>query len=134
MALAPLWPSLAISVDSVTNPQQANGTWVTDMANMLSSASEAELNRMIVDLEATNGTELAVVTVPDTQPSTSPKAFATELFETWKIGKEGADNGVLFLISKGDRRTEVETGYGVEGVLSDAKVGSILEESRHATV
>ncbi|MGB3767796.1 MAG: TPM domain-containing protein, partial [Phormidesmis sp.] len=43
-----------------------------------------------------------------------------------EIGKEGVDNGVLFLVSKGDRRTEVETGYGVEGVLSDAKVGSIL--------
>jgi len=126
LALAPLRPSLAISVASVTNPQQANGTWVTDMANMLSLESEAELNRMIADLEATNGTELAVVTVPDTQPSASPKAFATELFETWGIGKEGVDNGVLFLVSKGDRRTEVETGYGVEGVLGDAKVGSIL--------
>ena len=127
LALLPLQPSAAIPVSSVTNPQQANGTWVSDMADMLSPASEAELNRIITDLEATNGTELAVVTVPDTQPSASPKAFATELFSAWGIGKEGADNGVLFLVSKGDRRTEVETGYAVEGALSDAKVGNILD-------
>ena len=127
LALLPLQPGPAIPVASVTNPQQANGTWVSDMADMLSPESEAELNRIITELEATNGTELAVVTVPDTQPSASPKAFATELFSAWGIGKEGADNGVLFLVSKGDRRTEVETGYGVEGVLSDAKVGNILD-------
>jgi uncharacterized protein len=29
---------------------------------------------------------------------------------------------VLFLISKGDRRVEIETGYGVEAILPDAKV------------
>ena len=71
---------------------------------------------------------MAVVTVPDTQPASSPKAYATELFNTWGIGKQGVDNGVLFLISKGDRRTEVETGYGIEGILPDAKVGQILRE------
>ena len=97
------------------------------MADMLSPASEAEINRMITDLEAVNGTEMAVVTVLDTQAAASPKVFATELFNTWGIGKAGVDNGVLFLVSKGDRRTEVETGYGVEGALSDAKIGSILD-------
>ncbi|MEL6816031.1 MAG: TPM domain-containing protein, partial [Cyanobacteria bacterium J06598_3] len=55
------------------------------------------------------------------------KTFATELFNAWGIGKAGEDNGVLFLVSKGDRRTEVETGYGMEGILPDAKVGRILD-------
>jgi len=128
LALTPLQPSAAIFVEDVPNPQEINGTWVTDSAEMLSSSTEAELNQMIAELEATNETEIAVVTVPDTQGSASPKAFATELFNTWGIGKEGADNGVLFLISKGDRRNEVETGYGVEGILTDARLGSILEK------
>jgi len=34
---------------------------------------------------------------------------------------------VLFLISVKDRRVEIETGYGVEGILPDAKVGNIIE-------
>ena len=127
LALLPILPGAAISVADVPKPSQVNRAWVVDMADMLSPASEAEIDRMVTALEAVNGTELAVVTVLDTQAAASPKAFATELFNTWGIGKAGTDNGVLFLVSKGDRRTEVETGYGVEGALSDAKIGSILE-------
>jgi uncharacterized protein len=86
-----------------------------------------ELNRIISELEAKNGTEIAVVTVAKTAPSPTPKAFATELFNYWNIGKQGQDNGVLFLVSVADRRVEIETGYGVEGVLPDARVGNIIE-------
>ncbi len=50
------------------------------------------------------------------------------MFNTWGIGKKGRDNGVLFLVSKGDRRTEIETGDGIEGILPDAKVGNILRK------
>jgi uncharacterized protein len=66
--------------------------------------------------------------MPETKPADSLKAFATELFNYWHIGKKGQDNGVLFLISKGDRRVEIETGYGVEAILPDAKVGSIIQQ------
>ena len=125
LSLASLTPSPAISVSKVPNPRQDNG-WVTDTADLLSPNSEAKLNQIITALEETNGAEIAVVTVPDTKPSTSPKAFATELFNTWGIGKKGVDNGLLFLVSKNERRTEIETGYGLEAILPDAKVGNIL--------
>jgi uncharacterized protein len=124
-----LFPLLnhAITVQDVPNPQQQYGGWVTDMANILSPETENQLNRMISELEATTGAEIAVVTVPTTAPSSNPKAFTTELFNHWGIGKAGTDNGVLFLTAVEERRVEVETGYGVEGVLPDAKVGNILK-------
>ncbi len=118
--------SHALSVQDVPNPRQQSGGWVTDMANILSESTETELNQMISELESTTGAEIAVVTVPETAPSPTPKDFTTELFNEWKIGKEGIDNGVLFLTSVGDRRIEIETGYGVEGLLPDAKVGNII--------
>ncbi|WP_414543471.1 TPM domain-containing protein [Nostoc sp. CCY0012] len=119
--------SLALTVKEVPNPRQRSGDWVTDMAGILSDEAEAQINQMIADLEAKNGTEMAVVTVPQTAPAASPKEFATELFNYWGIGKKGQDNGVLFLISVGDRRVEIETGYGVEAILPDAKVGNIID-------
>lgn len=119
--------SHALNIHDVPNPQQSNGTWVTDMANILSDSTETKLNQMINDLESKNGTEIAVVTVPETAPSASPKAFTTELFNHWGIGKANEDNGVLFLVSVGDRRVEIETGYGIEPILPDAKVGNIIE-------
>ncbi|WP_414530221.1 TPM domain-containing protein [Nodularia chucula] len=125
IVLAPL-SSLALKVEEVPNPRQVSGGWVTDMADILNNETEAEINQMIADLEAKNGTEIAVVTVPTTSPAPSPKSFATELFNHWGIGKQGEDNGVLFLISVGDRRVEIETGYGIEAILPDAKVGNII--------
>lgn len=119
--------ALALEVKDVPNPQQINGTWVTDMAQMLDESTEAQLNSMISQLERENGTEIAVVTVPETAPATSPKEFTTALFNHWGIGKKDQNNGVLFLISKGDRRVEIETGYGIESILPDAKVGNIID-------
>lgn len=125
VSLAPLH-SLALTVEGVPNPRKTSGGWVTDMAEVLKPETETQLNHLLTQLEAKNGSEMVVVTVPKTAPASSPKAFATELFNDWGIGKKGKDNGVLFLISVGDRRVEVETGYGVEAILPDAKVGTIL--------
>lgn len=121
-------PTLAVTVQQVPNPRQVSGGWVTDMAGVLSSKTKAELNQKISHLEAKNGSEIAVVTVPETSPSATPKQFATSLFNYWHIGKKGKDNGVLLLISKGDRRVEIETGYGVEPILPDARVRNIIRE------
>ena len=119
--------SQAITVQEVPNPRQVNNTWVTDKANILSDSTETQLNQMIADLEAKNGSEIAVVTVPDTKPSATPKAFATELFNFWGIGKKGKNNGVLLLISSGERRVQIETGSGIQSILPDAKAVGIIE-------
>ncbi|BCL34303.1 TPM domain-containing protein [Nostoc sp. MS1] len=123
--LSPL-SSLALTVQEVPNPRQ-RGVWVTDMAGILNNETESQINQLISQLEAKNGTEMTVVTVPKTSPADSPKAFATQLFNYWGVGKKGKDNGVLFLISVSDRRVEIETGYGVEAILPDAKVGDIID-------
>jgi uncharacterized protein len=127
IASVPL-PSLAVTVKEVPNPQQVYGGWVTDMANLFDCKTQATLNQKISKLEAENGTEIAVVTVPETTPAPTPKQFATKLFNYWGIGKKGIDNGVLFLISKGDHRVEIETGYGIEKRLPNARVGNIIDQ------
>ena len=119
---------LAVTVADVPNPRQANNGWVTDQADLLSDDAEVQLNALLSQLAAVDGAEVAVVTVTDVAPSPSPKAFTTELFNTWGIGKEGQDNGVLVMVSRGDRRVEIETGYGMEATLPDARVGKIIRE------
>ncbi len=120
-------PSQALTVEEVPNPRQLSGGWVTDMAQILKPETEEQLNEMINRLEDKDGAEIAVVTVPETKPAISPKAFATKLFNYWHVGKKEQDNGVLFLISKGDRRVEIETGNGVQTILPDAKVSDLID-------
>jgi uncharacterized protein len=99
----------AITVQEVPNPRQTSGGWVTDMAEMLSPEAEIQINQIATALEADTQAELAVVTVLTTNPAASPKAFATELLNTWKIGKADQDNGLLILVSRDERRVEIET-------------------------
>lgn len=120
-------PSQAITVEEVPNPQQISGGWVTDMAKILKPETEDQLNKMINHLEDKDGSEVAVVTVPETKPAISPKAFATQLFNYWHIGKKEQNNGILILISKGDRRVEIETGNGMQTILPDAKVTDLID-------
>lgn len=119
--------SSALTVEQVPNPRQTNRGWVADTANLLSSDTEAKLNQLISQLEAENGAEIAVVTIPETTPDLTPKQFATSLFNYWAIGKKDRNNGVLFLISRGDRRVEIETGKGIRTILPDSRVSSIIQ-------
>ena len=119
----------SLTVEEVINPRQANTGWVTDMADILDSDTEKELNHIITQQERADGTEIAIVTVPETAPAKSPKAFATELFNYWGIGKAELNNGILFLISKGDNRVEIETGYGIPARLPNSTVGIIIDRT-----
>ncbi len=124
MGLIGLWAfAFTQNTELPTKPKN----WVTDRANLLSAEQENRLNLLLSQLERETGVEMAVVTVRRVQ-GTTPKQFATELFNRWGIGKKGADNGVLLLISLGDRRIEVETGYSLEAILPDSVVGAILDE------
>ena len=119
-------PVLALSVRDVPNPRQTYGGWVTDLAGVLTDDTEQQLNRMIGQFEGQTTIEIAVVTVAETQPSPSPKALTTELFNTWGIGKARHNNGLLFLISVGERRVEIETGSGLESLLPSSKLQALL--------
>jgi uncharacterized protein len=126
--LLPIAPLHASPISDIPNPRRVNGTWVSDAANILSADTESRLNKRISQLAANNGSEIAVVTVPDTSPASTVKAYATELFNTWGIGKRGLDNGVLFLVAVKERRIEIETGRGISPYISDRQVKQIIEE------
>ncbi|MFS8858533.1 TPM domain-containing protein [Synechococcus sp. H55.7] len=126
-----LWipqPAWAITLEQVPNPRRQYGGWVSDTADILSSSTENELNRLLTQLEQRTSAEMAVVTVPNTQGYATPKAFTTQLFNYWGIGKAGRNNGVLFLISVGDRRVEIETGRGLATILPDSRVQQIIDQ------
>jgi uncharacterized protein len=116
----------AIPVEQIPHLNQQAGLWVSDRANLLSPQGIKQISDDIAKLEAETGAEIAIVTVPDTVPYPTPKAYTTTLFNRWKIGKKDRDNGVLILVSLKDRRVEIETGYGVQGFLSNAQVKDII--------
>src|SRR6476469_1412643 len=118
-------PLSAETPDAVPNPLRQKRWWVSDNARVINDADTLAINRTIEDLKKRTGAEIAVVTVQDTG-SDSAKEFATTLFNLWKVGEKGKDNGVLLLLAMQKRRAAVEIGYGAEGDLPDVKAMDIV--------
>ncbi|MFQ6090802.1 MAG: TPM domain-containing protein [Candidatus Bipolaricaulia bacterium] len=70
---------------------------------------------------------MAVLTVRTTEPW-DIFDYGMEVFDRWKPGKEGKDNGLLFLVAVEDRLLHIFTGYGLEGILPDGRIGEIRDE------
>jgi uncharacterized protein len=99
---------------------------VLDQGNLLSGGEERALARKLTAFEDTTSTAVVVVTLQSLDGA--PIAdYAFELGRAWGVGQEGKDNGVVFLVSKGDRQMFIATGYGVEGALPDAIANRIIE-------
>jgi len=106
----------------IPNPRTSN-SWVSDTAQVIDAPTQSSMNSRIEQLYQSQGIEIAVVTVVDV--AGTPKEFATELFNLWGVGGAKADGGLLILLVMDQRRLEMETGYGLEGVLSDGWLGTM---------
>ncbi|MCA9492203.1 MAG: TPM domain-containing protein [Myxococcales bacterium] len=117
--------ALATTPTDVPDPRPSGG-WVTDAADILDETAEAELNTRIEALHRDLHVEIAVVTLQEVDRT--PKEFATALFNHWTIGDAKANNGLLVLMVMGQRRLEMETGYGLEPLLTDSWLGAMQQQ------
>jgi uncharacterized protein len=100
---------------------------VTDLTATLSQDQRAALEQKLAALEARKGSQVAVLLVPTTQPETAEQ-YAIRVFDQWKLGRKGMDDGVLLLVAKNDRSLRIEVGYGLEGAIPDAIAKRVIDE------
>jgi uncharacterized protein len=100
---------------------------VTDLTGTLNAPQTQTLESRLAEFERAKGSQVAVLILPSTQPET-PAQYGVRVYDEWKLGRKGIDDGVLVLVAKDDRRVWIVTGRGVEGPLPDAAVKRIVEE------
>lgn len=127
--LAAFWLALlspvAAAADPVAVPRLE--ARVTDRTGTLDAAGRQRLESLLEAVERKRGAQIAVLLLPTTQPETI-EAFGIRLAEAWKIGHKGADNGVIIIVAKNDRKMRIEVGYGLEGSIPDAIAKRIVAE------
>jgi len=110
------------------------GQVVSDFSEVLSTEEEEALARKIKAVYQTTGNQLFVLTVPsDYYASISIESFAQLVFEKWKPGQEGADNGLLLILGGSqtdslNRALRIHTGYSIEAMLTDIECSRIERE------
>jgi uncharacterized protein len=117
-------PSAVLTAESVSTLPAPTG-YINDFAGVLSPSTKYNLENLCTQVDRQAHAQIAVVTIKTMDGDQSIEEFATALEDKWKVGAKGTDRGVLMLFVMTPRRGRIEVGYGLEGVLNDAKVGDI---------
>jgi len=118
LACGPL--AAALEVPSLTGR-------VNDYADMISPSAEAAITQKLEQLEASDSTQVVVLTVPSLEGE-DLEGFSIRVAEAWKIGTAQNDNGAILLVARDDRAVRIEVGYGLEGRLTDLLAGRIVDQ------
>lgn len=99
---------------------------VNDYAGLLTSAQQAQLTQALNDFARETSTQVAVVTEASLEgQDVFDRSLA--IAAGWGIGgSETKDNGALIYVARDDRKIYIQTGYGLEGSLNDARAGRII--------
>lgn len=109
-------------------PTAAAGIYVQDYAQVLSAEDKRRLLSIGQELDDKTTAQLAVVTVKtlDGQPI---EDYALSILREWGIGSNEKNNGALIVVAVQDRRSRIEVGYGLEGLLTDGLTGRIQDQT-----
>jgi uncharacterized protein len=113
----------SVHAESVSKLPQPT-SYVSDFAGVIDAESRQNIENIASQVAAKAHATIEVVTIKSLDGENIDD-FTSQLEEKWKVGPKGSDKGILLLISVGDNKDRIEVGYGLEGILNDAKVGDI---------
>lgn len=110
--------SFALSVPELRGP-------IVDNANLLSPSEYQELDENLRTLSSETGSQIAVLTIPSLEDE-NLEDYSMKVAETWKLGSNKQDDGLLILVAFKEKKIRIEVGYGFEQYITDTKAGLII--------
>jgi uncharacterized protein len=101
------------------------GLHVHDEAHILSQQTVDHLENQLNVYGDSTSNQLAILIVPSLEGEIL-EAYALKVAEKWNLGQKDKDNGALLFIAVDDHKMRIETGLGLEGVLTDAVCNQII--------
>ncbi|GAA3648990.1 TPM domain-containing protein [Flavivirga jejuensis] len=109
-------------------PSNKKQTFVYDYTNpkLLSKKDSIELAVKLRKYSDTTSTQIVVAIINSTEGEYI-NFLGAQWLKEWGIGQVKKDNGILILLAKNDRKIGINTGYGIEHLLTDALSKRIIE-------
>lgn len=101
--------------------------YVNDYAGMMSPSTKSKIEQGLKAFEQSDSTQLVILTIPSLEGE-NIEEFSIKVAEAWKIGQQQKDNGIIFIVSKQERKIRIEVGRGLEGRLTDLMAGRIIDQ------
>jgi len=105
--------------------------YVSDFARVIDPQSKAELEGYAARVQQATGAQFAFVTLPSLQGEPI-EDVTNDIFHAWGVGEKTKDNGLMVLLSTGDRKSCLEVGGGLGGDVPDSMAGLLLDDMRPA--
>ncbi len=126
LLLASLFLALSLGIKAQTFEVPPLEGPVMDQAGLISLSARREIAQKLKNFKKNYGPQIQLLTIDSLNGAPLEEA-SMNIVDKWKLGSEEGDNGVLFLIAAKERQMRIEVGQGLEGMLTDAKSGRILD-------
>ncbi len=117
--------SLQAQFNIPPKPSVSNQKAVYDYADLLSKSQSEALNRKLVGYADSTSTQM-VVAIINTTEGEDISFLGAKWGQAWGIGQADTDNGILILLAKDDRKIDINTGYGIETIVTDRMAEQII--------
>jgi len=119
------WCSFSFAQFQIPEKPQLE-TSVYDYITLLSEGQKRDLEQKLIRYSDSTSTQIVIAIISSTEGE-NITYLGAQWGQKWGIGQEAEDNGILVLLAKDDRKIAINTGYGVEGSLTDAMSRRIIE-------
>ena len=102
-------------------------TSVYDYATLFSGNEKTGLEQKLIKYSDSTSTQIVLITI-ETTKGENIDILAANWGHKWGVGQEKEDNGILILLALNDKKIAIQTGYGIEHVLTDALTKRVIEK------
>lgn len=128
MLVVVFWSLAAFVQAAAPLPAKPTPFYIRDDAKWLGSGAFDALDAKLKAFERETSSQFVVAIFPKIPEGEELFDFSQRLYEKWKPGGAEKDNGAIFLIFADDRKLRIHTGFGMEGVLPDARCKQIISD------
>jgi uncharacterized protein len=100
--------------------------FVNDYAGVLSKQEAIALEKLLGAFEDSTSNQVAIV-IETSLDGEEAFTRSVNIAEAWGIGNKNNDNGVLIYLAIREKQIFIQVGKGLEGVLTDALIGRIID-------
>ena len=97
-----------------------------DEAHLVDAATAQDFNHRLADFERQTSNQIVVAIYPKMNTDDELSEYCDRIFHAWGVGQKKLNNGAILFVFVQDHKMRIQTGYGLEGALTDITCQQIL--------